>query len=286
MFIEKRKYWYILSLLIIIPGIFSLFSQGLNLGIDFTGGSLVSIRTDAGVTVAQVRSSVDKLGLEQAASIQESGNNEFLIRTVALDQEQSDQLINDLKSNLGNIELLRSEKVGPVIGEELRADAFWSMLIAGILMLIYITIRFEFKFGVAAIISIIHDTLFVVGLFSLFQWEVDSAFIAAILTIIGYSINDTIVIFDRIRENQRINMRKEKDLAVIANVSTWQTLTRSINTGMSVIFLLIAMLIFGGATLKFFVLAMLLGFSIGCYSSIFVATPIWYDFNRLAAAKK
>jgi len=209
-FIEKRKYWYILSLLIVIPGIFSLFSQGLNLGIDFTGGSLVNIRTESGVTVAQVRSSVDKLGLEQVPSIQESGTNEFLIRTEALDQTQNDKLISDLKSDLGNIELLRAEKVGPVIGEELRADAFWSMLIAGILMLIYITIRFEFKFGVAAIISIIHDGLFVVGLFSIFQWEVDSTFIAALLTIIGYSINDTIVIFDRIRDNQRINICKRK----------------------------------------------------------------------------
>ncbi|MGE5454179.1 MAG: protein translocase subunit SecF [Methylocystaceae bacterium] len=285
MFIKHRKWWYIISLVLIIPGIFSLFTQGLNLGIDFTGGSMYSIRTESAVTVAQVRTSVDQLKLDKEPIIQKSGNNEFIIRTVELNQAQSDQLVTGLKKDLGKIDLLRAEKVGPVIGDELRTKAFLSLLVASLLMLIYITVRFEIKYGVAAIISLLHDCLFVVGVFSLFQWEVDSAFIAAILTILGYSINDTIIIFDRIRENQRVNMRKEKDLAVIADTSIWQTLTRSINTVLTVIFVLIGLLIFGGATLQYFVLALLIGFSVGCYSSIFVASPIWYDLNRLADSK-
>ncbi|MGE5379554.1 MAG: protein translocase subunit SecF [Methylocystaceae bacterium] len=285
MFIEKRKYWYIISLIIIVPGIISLFTRGLNLGIDFTGGSLYSIRTEASVTVAQVRASVDKMGLDKEPTIQKAGNNEFLIRTVELNQKQSDKLVSNLKQDLGSMELLRAEKVGPVIGSELRTKALLSLLVACIMMLIYISIRFEFKYGVAAIASLLHDALFVIGVFSIFQWEVDSSFIAAILTILGYSINDTIVIFDRIRENQRVLMRKEKNLAVLADTSIWQTLTRSINTVLTVVFVLIGLLVFGGATLKFFVMALLIGFSVGCYSSIFVASPIWYDLNRLAASK-
>ncbi|MCK9313534.1 MAG: protein translocase subunit SecF, partial [Methanocorpusculum sp.] len=147
-------------------------------------------------------------------------------------------------------------------------------------MLVYISLRFEWTFGVAAIVSEIHDVLFVLGLFSLFQWEINTPFIAALLTIVGYSINDTIVIFDRIRENLR--MKRKEDYASLINRSIAQTLNRSINTVLTSLFALIALLVFGGGNIRYFILAMIIGFIIGAYSSIFVASPVWYDIKNRA----
>ena len=147
-------------------------------------------------------------------------------------------------------------------------------------MVIYITFRFEFKQGIAAILALLHDTLLVIGIFSLFRIEVDSAFIAAILTIIGYSINDTIVIFDRIRENLRMR-KKGQSLEDLVNLSIWQTLARSINTVLTVMFVLLALYFLGGATVKTFVLAMIIGVASGAYSSIFNASPIWVDLRLM-----
>lgn len=158
--------------------------------------------------------------------------------------------------------------------------AILAVIIAAFAMLIYITIRFEWTFGVAAIVSEIHDVLFVLGLFSLFQWEINTSFIAAILTVVGYSINDTIVVFDRIRENLR--MKRKEDYANLVNRSIMQSLNRSINTVLTSLFALTALLVFGGGNIRYFILAMVIGFIIGCYSSIFVASPVWYDIKNRA----
>ncbi|HHV15924.1 MAG TPA: protein translocase subunit SecF [Gelria sp.] len=277
-FIKRRKVFYIISLLIIIPGLVSLVINGLNLGIDFTGGSIVQVQMESSVQSAQVRSALQEIGMERA-DVSKSGN-QFLIRTTELDQEQTRELLDTLEAKFNNVEFLSAESVGASIGKELTNKAILAVIIAAVAMLIYISIRFEWTFGVAAIVSEIHDVLFVLGLFSLFQWEINTSFIAAILTVVGYSINDTIVIFDRIRENLR--MKRKEDYASLVNRSIMQSLNRSINTVLTSLFALIALLAFGGGNIRYFILAMVIGFVIGCYSSIFVASPVWYDIKNRA----
>jgi len=278
--IKRRKWFYVLSLIIIIPGIISLLLQGLNLGIDFTGGSITHIRLPSEATIAEVRAVLDKQGLEKA-EVQKSGD-EFYLRTSELTQEETDELMAALKEDFSEVVFMSAESVGATIGGELTRNALLAISIATVLMLLYISIRFEWTFGIAAIIGIIHNVLVVLGVFSIFQWEVSSAFIAAILTVIGYSINDTIVIFDRVRENLR-GTRKQ-DYEELVNRSVGQTLNRSINTVLTSAFPLIALLILGGSTIKLFVLAMLIGFVTGAYSSICIASSTWYDIKTRKAA--
>jgi preprotein translocase subunit SecF len=279
--IKRRKWFYILSLIVIIPGIISLMLQGLNLGIDFTGGSITHVKMPSEVTSADMRATISELGLEKA-EVQKSGD-EFYLRTSELTQEETDELMQALRNEYQEVEFMSAESVGATIGGELTRNALLALGIALVLMLLYITFRFELSFGIAAVIGIIHNVLVVLGAFSIFQWEISSAFIAAILTVIGYSINDTIVIFDRIRENMR-NKRKE-DYEELVNRSVRQTLNRSINTVLTSSFPLVALLIFGGATIKLFVLAMLIGFVTGAYSSICIASSTWFEIkNRRALA--
>ena len=279
--IKRRKWFYILSLIVIIPGIISLMLQGLNLGIDFTGGSITHVKMPSEVTSADMRATISELGLEKA-EVQKSGD-EFYLRTSQLTQEQTDELMQALRNEYQEVEFMSAESVGATIGGELTRNALLALGIALVLMLLYITFRFEFSFGIAAVIGLIHNVLVVLGAFSIFQWEISSAFIAAILTVIGYSINDTIVIFDRIRENMR-NKRKE-DYEELVNKSVGQTLNRSINTVLTSSFPLVALLVFGGATIKLFVLAMLIGFVAGAYSSICIASSTWFELkNRHAVA--
>jgi len=283
-FVNRRRWWYLLSLLVIIPGLFALGFKGLNLGIDFEGGSLIHVRFQNAVDTAEVRQALNEFGLEKAPVIQSTGENEFILRTEELSEERNGQLLAFLQQKLGSLSILRNEKVGAVIGGELTRKAAYSLIIAAILILLYITFRFEFRSGVAAVLALIHDALVVLGVFAIFQIEVDSSFIAAILTILGYSINDTIVIFDRIRENRKNYPRM--DMAELVNRSINQTLARSINTVLTVIFCLVAILIFGGQTTKIFALAMLIGVISGAYSSIFVASPLWVDFLRWQKGKR
>ncbi|MCL6638905.1 MAG: protein translocase subunit SecF [Firmicutes bacterium] len=278
-FIKLRKIWYTISVLIIIPGIISLFAQGLNLGIDFTGGSLLDLKFNQPVAVEQVRGVLAEYGLE-GASIQASGDTNFLIRTRELTEDENAKVVKSLDEKLGGATVLRSERVGPVIGKELIYKALMALGVASVLMVIYITFRFEFKQGLAAIIALLHDTLVVLGVFSIFRLEVDSAFVAAVLTIIGYSINDTIVIFDRIRENT-LNKQRGETLEDLINKSLWQTMARSINTVLTVIFVLVALLVLGGSTIHNLVLALLIGVSSGAYSSICNASPVWYDLKMM-----
>ncbi len=276
-FIERRKWFYIFSLLFIIPGIISMFVQGFNLGIDFQGGSVLRYKMDAAIEAPAVTKTVQDLQLVPEVSVQKSVD-EFYIRTTELTQEQTAQITDTLKAQYGNVILQSADSVGATIGSELIRNAFLAVLVALVLMLIYITFRFEWTFGVAAVLALFHDVLIVCGIFSLFQWEVNSAFIAAILTIIGYSINDTIVIFDRVRENLR--MKKKDPLPTLLNKSIMQTLNRSVNTVLTVLMPLITLLIFGGGTIKIFVLALLIGFLFGMYSSICVASPIYYEIKQ------
>lgn len=282
-FIGKRKIWYALSLIIIIPGIISLMFQGLNLGIDFAGGNIMQVKFQQEVSIEEIRAELSKENLG-SSKIQLMDDGSYQIKTPVLAQEEQDALMAKISGDLGELEILRSELVGPTVGKELLTNGLVSLAIAVCLIVAYISYRFEFKFALAAIIALFHDVLITISVFSLLQLEVDSTFIAAVLTIFGYSINDTIVIFDRIREN--MHGVKKAQLAEMINHSIMQSLSRSINTSLSTLILLVALFIFGGQTTKVFVLALIIGITSGAYSSIFNASPLWYDFKMMGKGKR
>lgn len=278
--VKKRYWWFALSLLIIIPGIISLFLQGLNLGIDFTGGTMLEITFKKAVTQAAITDTMKSVGLEGSVQLS-SGNTSSLIRTVALQEDKRNQLLTALQKKVGDYDksTLKEDEVGPAMGQELTQNAFYALIIAMGLMIAYITIRFQFVYAISGIIALLHDVLVVVGLFSLFRWQIDSTFVAAVLTIFGYSINDTVVIFDRIRENET-KMKRGEGYEDMVDKSIWQTMRRSINTVVTVLIALFSVFIFGGESTKVFSLAMLIGVFSGAYSSIFNASQILVEIKK------
>ena len=290
--LKRSKLWFAISLLIIIPGIFCMFTRGFNFGIDFTGGTIIEMEFQQEVTLPQVRDVLREYNLDNA-TIQLSGDasnveasKDVMIRTMDLEENKRKAVMASLKDEIGDYTVLREEKVGATIGGDLITDALMATVISWILIILYVSYRFEWRFGVAAILSLIHDVLIVLSVFSFLQKQVDSSFVAAILTIIGYSINDTIVIFDRIRENQRLHFKRGGDLNELANRSIYQTLTRSLYTVLTVLFTTFALYFFGGDTTKDFSFALLIGFFSGSYSSIFVASPLWVILKNRFPAKK
>ncbi len=278
--IVKRRYlWFALSLCFLIPGLISLATRGLNLGIDFTGGTMLDMKFTKPVTQAAITDSMKSVELEGQVQLS-SGNTVALIRTSALEEEQRDKLLSALQKNVGDFDKasLKEDKVGPAIGQELTRNAIMALVIACGLMLLYITFRFQFVYAISGIIALLHDVFLTIGLFSIFQWQVDSTFVAAILTIFGYSINDTVVIFDRIRENER-RMKKGDSYEDMVDKSVWQTMGRSINTVMTVLIALLAIFLLGGASTATFALAMLIGVTAGAYSSIFNASQILVEIK-------
>ena len=290
--LKRSKLWFAISLLVIIPGIFCMFTKGFNFGIDFTGGTIIEMEFQQEVTLPQVRDVLREYNLDNA-TIQLSGDvsnveasKDVMIRTMDLEENDRKAVMASLKDEIGDYNVLREEKVGATIGGELITDALMATVISWILIILYVSYRFEWRFGVAAILTLIHDVLIVLSVFSFMQKQVDSSFVAAILTIIGYSINDTIVIFDRIRENQRLHFKRGGDLNELANRSIYQTLTRSLYTVFTVLFTTFALYFFGGDTTKDFSFALLVGFFSGSYSSIFVASPLWVVLKNRFPAKK
>ncbi|SEO34075.1 protein translocase subunit SecF [Propionispora vibrioides] len=288
--IGRRYLWFALSALIIIPGLISMVLRGFNLGIDFTGGTLLDLQFVRPVTVVEVRTVLDdyKLGnstIQLASTSQTEAAQNVFIRTRVLDDDERRVVIEDMHKRLGDFEVQRVEKVGAVIGSELTWQAIKAVLLAAFFMVLYLTYRFEFRFAVSGILAIFHDVLVVLGVFSLLQKEIDSSFVAAILTIVGYSITDTVVIFDRIRENLKMQ-RKNESLQELVNHSIWQTMTRSLYTILTVLFATASLYFFGGETTKNFSFALLVGFISGVYSSIFNASPIWVTWKEYADRKR
>ena len=286
-----RTWWFLLSSIIIIAGIVCMVVRGFNFGIDFTGGTIIDLKFDQPVTIADVRTSLGKYGLD-GSTIQLSGaqsdvtaSEDVMIRTTDLEEDQRKEIMATLKDDVGSYTVLREEKVGATIGGELITNAVEALLISWVLIIAYVAYRFEWKFGVAAVLALVHDILIVLGVFALTQRQIDSSFIAALLTIVGYSINDTIVIFDRIRENLKLHFRRGGDIDVLVNTSIYQTLTRSLYTVFTVMFTTLALYFFGGETTKDFAFALLVGFGCGCYSSIFIASPLWVTFCSWAEKK-
>ena len=290
--IGRRKIWYAISLILIIASLFFMVTRSFNMGIDFTGGTIMDLRFEKAVNINDVRSVLNDYDLSNS-TIQLSGDSSssteaqnVMIRTVDLEEQDRKEVMSALSDKLGDYQVLREEKVGATMGTELIMNAIYATIISWILIIAYVSYRFEFKFGIAAVLGLIHNVLIVLGAFALTQRQVDSSFIAALLTIIGYSINDTIVIFDRIRENLKLHFRKNGDIVELVNVSIFQTMTRSIYTVCTVLFATFSLYFFGGDTTKDFAFAMLIGFFCGAYTSIFIASPLWVTFRRFSDKRK
>jgi preprotein translocase subunit SecF len=277
-FIKNRRIAYIISGVIILFGLISIIFQGLNLGIDFAGGTLLQVRFDKPVSTTEIRNVLSEFNLSQS-TIQNLSENEFVIRTERIDSEQRKEILTVFKENLTNLEVLRVETVGPVIGENLKKLALYALLFAFIGIILYITIRFEFKYSIVSILALFHDCLIVLGIFSLLQKEITISIIAAVLTIVGYSLNNTIVILDRLRENIKLKTREPFDNLI--NMSINQSLSRTINTALTTILPILTLYFFGGNTLSDFALALFIGMVAGTYSSIFIASPLLLEWNKI-----
>ena len=290
--IGKRKIWYAISSLLIIASLFFMVTRGFNMGIDFTGGTIMDLRFEKAVNINDVRAVLNEYNLSNS-TIQLSGESSsstesenVMIRTVDLEEQERKEVMAALTDKLGAYQVLREEKVGATMGTELIMNAIYATIISWLLIIAYVSYRFEFKFGISAVLGLAHNVIIVLGAFALTQRQIDSSFVAALLTIIGYSINDTIVIFDRIRENLKLHFRKNGDIVELVNTSIYQTMTRSIYTVSTVLFATFALYFFGGDTTKDFAFALLRGFFCGAYTSIFIASPLWVTFRRYSDKKR
>ena len=274
-FMGKRKLAVMISFLLIAISIGSLAVRGLNFGLDFTGGTLIEVGYSQPVDLQEVRSALDKAGFGDAV-VQHFGTaKDVLVRLAPREGEESealgDQILQALNSASDDeVKMRRQEFVGPQVGDELRDDGGLAMIIALAFILIYVMARFEYRFALGAIAALVHDVLIVLGFFALFQWDFDLTVLAAVLAVIGYSLNDTIVVFDRIRENFR-KLRKEQPVGII-NTSLNQTLARTLMTSVTTLMVVLAMFFFGGELIHSFSLALIIGILVGTYSSIYVAS--------------
>lgn len=281
--VKRRYYFFALSLLVIIPGLIALVLWGIPLGIDFTGGSLLYIRFESGSLPASqdIIGIYNELGFPDT-TVQTSNNTTMFIRSKDMDEATRSKIIQTMEERFNTSIVLESfETVGPVIGQEIALRAAEAVGLAALGILLYITYAFRgvknaVRYGVSAIIAMFHDILVVLGFEAIvghfLGWEVDAIFLTALLTVIGFSVHDTIVVFDRIRENSGIHRRMPFE--TIVNQSIVQTLARSINTQLTVLFTLVALAVFGGITIRHFVVIMIVGVLSGTYSSIFNASPI------------
>ena len=277
--VKNYKIFFSITIIFLLIGFGSIVTRGFNLGIDFTGGSIVDLTFENPVNVAQVRDVLKEHDMGNSIIQLENSDgkteaNSVLIRTGVVEDTELRATMNDLQSKLGNYQIQRVEQVGATIGSELVQQAAMAIVLSWVLMIAYITFRFEFKFAIAAVIALIIDVLVVLSYFSLFQMEMDSSFVAALLTVVGYSVNGTIVIFDRIRENLKIHRRSES-LGEMVDNSIWQCMTRTIYTVATSLFAIVSIFLFGGETIHNFSFAMLVGFASGAYTSIFLAGPMW-----------
>jgi preprotein translocase subunit SecF len=280
--VGKRVYAYWISGLLILAGLLSFILQGLNYGIDFRGGTLIQVKFEEPITAGEIRSLLKspELGTPQ---IQRSGPNEYMIRVLSIGT--GDEIQNMIQKDLQEktFEVRRAEIVGPKIGEELRRKAFGAIFAALFLILVYISIRFELKFAIGAVLALFHDVLITLGLFSLFQWEISMPVLAAFLTIVGYSLNDTIVVFDRIRENRLTH--KNKAFPDVINLSINESLSRTVITSLTTFLVVLILVLFGGEVLFGFSIAMLIGIIVGTYSSSFVASPLLIIWDKKVRQK-
>lgn len=300
--IGRKNIYFLISLLVIVPGLFSLFFWGLRASIDFTGGSRLTFISPKTLTKEQVGEFKNVFNNEKIGIVTfNQKDTRLIIQTKPLNEKQDTKILTELKGKFENLKQEEFETIGPTIGQETTFNAIKTIFFASILIVLYVAYSFRkvpkpassWKFGICAIIALIHDALLVVGIFSLlghfFHVEVDSLFVTAILTVIGFSVHDTIVVFDRIRENLRRFIGTP--FAQIVNDSVLQTLVRSLNTSLTAILVLLTLLIFGGESIRWFIVALLIGIVSGTYSSIFNAAALlvlwqeWDDKRRFRSKR-
>lgn len=275
---KLRGYALVFSMAMLVISVWSLATKGLVLGLDFSGGTQIEVGYDEPVNVSLVREELESVGFENPVVVHFGAETEVLIRLQGQpDQELAQEILDVLKSKDANVDLRRIDFVGPQIGEELREDGGLGMLTALIIVMIYVAIRFQLKFSIGAVLALAHDVIITLGLFSLGRLEFDLTVLAAILAVVGYSLNDTIVVSDRIRENFR-KIRNVPAVDVI-NESLSQTLWRTINTSLTTFLVLLALFFFGGELIHNFSIALMIGVGIGTYSSIYVAASLMLALN-------
>jgi len=271
-FLRKKTTAMIFSLILIILSFGSFATQGLNWGIDFSSGYIVQLKFNQDIDINNIRNSFVDNGINDSV-IQYFGSNQEVIIKLQEDSNFNKESINSFLINSlqgYSFEIIKLEFVGSQIGSELREKGEWAMLVAILSILGYIGFRFEFLYGIGAIIALIHDVLITLGIFSIFQLQFDLSVLSALLAVIGYSLNDTIVVYDRIRENS--TLIHEEDFEKVLNISINQTLSRTIITSLTTLFVLVSLLILGGSAVKYFALAMIIGIFVGTYSSIYIAS--------------
>ena len=281
-FIGVRRYAYALTAAILLPGLIILLIRGLNYSIEFTGGTLLQIQSKKPVNVGELRTGLDRQGLHGAEIQQFGGENEYVIRarvakagTDANDTQTTADAVRHALDNVlgvGNYTVLRTEAVGPKVGGELRQKAFLAIFLSFFAVLAYLAYRFEWRFGLAAVIATAHDILATIAFIGVLRLEVSLTVVAAVLSMVGYSLNDTIIIFDRVREN--LHRHKHDSFEQILNRSINETLPRSVLTHGTTMSSLIALTIFGGEVIRPFALVMLFGVFTGTFSSIYIASPV------------
>ena len=278
-FLSIRKFTTIMSIVLILASTFSLMSKGLNLGIDFTGGIQIEISFENAPNIENVRSNLGSGGYDDAI-VQNSGSSQDLMvrippRDGITNKKVGEDVIGMLQASDNSVTLKSSEYISAQVGEELTEQGGLAMIFALIMIMIYIVFRFQWKFSIGAVLALIHDVMITLGIFSFFQLTFDLSVLAAILAVVGYSLNDTIVIYDRIRENFR-SMRTAETLSILNSAIT-QTIKRTIITSSTTLLVLLSLFVFGGSSLEGFSIALIVGVLIGTYSSIFVAsTSIFY----------
>jgi preprotein translocase subunit SecF len=288
--IQKRKFWYVVSSILFVASIVLMVVWGMKFGIDFTGGSLMEVQFNQNrPSDADINEKLKDLNLGNI-QIQSTGDQEIIMKMRFISNDEK-VAINDKFKEFGDVEILSFESIGPSIGKELAKKAGWALAIVIISIICYIAWSFRkvsmgpvpsWVYGVCSIIALVHDIIITIGFYVVFMHflniEIDSLFISALLTILGYSVNDTIVVYDRIRENLRIS--KADNFELLINESVNQTLTRSLNTGLCALFVLLALALFGGDSIKYFALTLFIGIVAGTYSSIFIASPLLLLFQK------
>ena len=276
-FMKYRKILVGLSLVCIVASIALLCTKGLNLGVDFTGGLVLQVKFDQPTDIANVRSALSKIG-QGNATIQAFDQNDVLLRFQTQDEQVRKNVLAVLSADIGGYKILRVDKIGPVVGKELRAQAGYSLFLALAGILIYMAYRFRLRFGAAAVAALMHDVILMLGAYSLTGKEISVTFIAAVLTVAGYSLNDSIVVLDSIRENW--GSVRSVGIEKLVNTSVNQTLSRTINTSVTTLLPVMAMFLFGGEVISNFAFAFLVGIAVGTYSSIYIASSLlveWYS---------
>ena len=293
-FVGYRFYAVTASIIVILLGVLSLALRGVNYGIDFAGGTLVHVKFHQAVSINDIREALERIEAKDV-TVQDfggSGSNEFIVRMLESDPELKRGLAQEISKTLGErfkgkseFEVLRVESVGPRVGKDLRQRAVLAVLAATVVMAAYIAVRFEPRFGIGAAVALLHDVMVAIGALSLMRMDFDLTTVAALLTIVGYSVNDTVIVSDRIRENMRKNRREP--LASVMNRSINETLSRTILTGGTVLLVVLALYLLGGEIIHGFAFTLLVGIIVGTYSSIYVASPIvlYLDFKPRGRAK-